>query len=287
MEITIIGIAISVLGSWIASVLAFPTFPVQYRLNSGIRLLWKKITRQSIGLNGRWLAVYDMPQDSGKPEQRKEIVKCHQLSGGEIRGSIYDADDSTLSYRFLGRLVFDELVAHYWSVDASRDIGAFQIRKERRDILTGPLTVYDSQSKQTRTAIGYHWFRYPHQLLRTKVQARKSRIDGSGLFSCQWFKAGQKIGWLLLGNVSEQGKHTIQTNGKHRVVKEPWRFLNHSCEPNARLKWHEDRIALIALHEILPQNEITIDYNVLPEHIGEHFVCRCSKCSASDTPAKL
>ncbi|CAK4636291.1 unnamed protein product [Aphanomyces euteiches] len=43
------------------------------------------------------------------------------------------------------------------------------------------------------------------------------------------------------------------------------RFINHSCDPNASFEmWNKDgemRAAIIAVHEIAPHEEITIDYN--------------------------
>ncbi len=49
----------------------------------------------------------------------------------------------------------------------------------------------------------------------------------------------------------------------------PFRYLNHSCEPNCEFDWFDDAgmngdvapVYLIALRDIWPGEELTIDYN--------------------------
>lgn len=53
-----------------------------------------------------------------------------------------------------------------------------------------------------------------------------------------------------------------------------WRFLNHSCAPNARLRGLE----LVALRAIAAGEEITFDYNCTEYDMAEPFVCRCGHC---------
>lgn len=275
--------------SWLTSLLTFPIVPLQHWLNSRLLLLWRTITLKPRGLTGRWLAVYEIPHVKGAPERRTEIVTCNHLSGNEIRGKIRDENTGN-KYAFVGRVVFDELVAHYWSTDETRDIGAYKFALVPGvSVLQGPLTLYDSRLKETKSGINYSWYRYPGKLSRRLMPVRVgvSHIEGAGLFANTRFAEGEEIGKLAVGPEASQGKHTICLNGHHRIVKKPWRFLNHSCEPNARLEISGRTIALMALKEILPQTEITFDYKSLKEPIADHFDCRCPKCARSEASLEL
>lgn len=54
----------------------------------------------------------------------------------------------------------------------------------------------------------------------------------------------------------------------------PWRFLNHSCAPSARV---EGRV-LVALRSLAAWDEITFDYNTTEYRMASPFVCRCGHC---------
>jgi hypothetical protein len=54
----------------------------------------------------------------------------------------------------------------------------------------------------------------------------------------------------------------------------PWRFLNHSCRPNAVLRGRE----FVALAPISPGDEITFDYNTTEYEMAEPFTCECGTC---------
>lgn len=55
-----------------------------------------------------------------------------------------------------------------------------------------------------------------------------------------------------------------------------WRFMNHSCEPNAIICDRE----VIALREILPWEAVTFNYNTNEWEMAEPFDCMCgtSRC---------
>lgn len=273
-----IDVLLGIVASWITSVVSFPVVKVQHWMNSRIRVAWRFVTFRPPGLTGRWLATYELSRDSGGREKRCEIVRCDQLVGGEVRGRISD-EDTRARYGFLGHIAFDELVGHYWSTDVDgRDIGSFMFRIDAQaQMLKGTLKVYDSLSKGMKSDVDYCWRRYPGWLLTRirKVRGGRSTIDRVGLFANCRFRRHQDIGMLRLGPSEQQGQYTIRFDGRHRLVKEPWRFLNHSCSPNAKLKWRGKGVALIAAEEVLPQEELTVDYRDLQEMIGTPFVCQC------------
>lgn len=50
-----------------------------------------------------------------------------------------------------------------------------------------------------------------------------------------------------------------------------WRFLNHSCRPNAAVRGRE----VVALCEIRAWEEVTFDYNTTELDMDDPFRCRC------------
>ena len=54
-----------------------------------------------------------------------------------------------------------------------------------------------------------------------------------------------------------------------------WRFLNHSCEPNAKF---ENR-NLVAIREIKASEQITFDYNTTEYDLAMPFECHCKSDS--------
>ena len=51
----------------------------------------------------------------------------------------------------------------------------------------------------------------------------------------------------------------------------PWRFMNHSCEPSARIEGR----TVIALREIPTGEQITFNYNTTEWELAEAFTCHC------------
>lgn len=57
-----------------------------------------------------------------------------------------------------------------------------------------------------------------------------------------------------------------------------WRFLNHHCDPNCRINFED--MTLVALHEIYPGEQLTLNYNATEGELAEPFDCLCGseKC---------
>jgi hypothetical protein len=51
----------------------------------------------------------------------------------------------------------------------------------------------------------------------------------------------------------------------------PWNFLNHCCEPSARLRGRE----LVAARELRAWDQVTFDYNANEFDMAAPFVCTC------------
>ena len=59
------------------------------------------------------------------------------------------------------------------------------------------------------------------------------------------------------------------------AVEHLWRYLNHSCRPNAAV---QDR-TLVASRSIARGDEITFDYETTEDAMAEPFRCSCGDCA--------
>ena len=59
--------------------------------------------------------------------------------------------------------------------------------------------------------------------------------------------------------------------GQHPLDHGYWRYLNHSCDPNATLRGR----ALLALRDIAANDDVTFDYNPTEWDMAEPFACHC------------
>ncbi|MBK8974693.1 MAG: SET domain-containing protein-lysine N-methyltransferase [Planctomycetes bacterium] len=83
--------------------------------------------------------------------------------------------------------------------------------------------------------------------------------------------------------VTRPARHTVQVGKDEHVAGDtgldleqqierfPWRFLNHSCAPNAALRGRE----LIALRAIAAGEEVTFDYHTTEWELATPFACHC------------
>jgi hypothetical protein len=74
--------------------------------------------------------------------------------------------------------------------------------------------------------------------------------------------------------VAQPTRHTIQLDLDLHLEGEPtalWRYLNHSCAPNAAIRDRE----LLAIAEIAVGDEITFDYDTTEWDMASPFACAC------------
>lgn len=121
------------------------------------------------------------------------------------------------------------------------------------------------------------------------LRARRSlHIDCSSDHRClragSRFEAGEVV-LVLEGLLSETpSRYSVQVGADLHVqpapgipedsVRAAWRFLNHSCQPNAAFRGP----VLTALTAIEAGDEITFDYNTTEATMAEPFTCRCGHC---------
>ncbi|NQV08412.1 SET domain-containing protein-lysine N-methyltransferase [Candidatus Woesearchaeota archaeon] len=117
------------------------------------------------------------------------------------------------------------------------------------------------------------------------VEVKDAGKKGKGIFALKDIKKSEQILYFT-GKVVEVGNeskypehirehwHPIDKKGDKTVYvlpKSPWMYMNHSCEPNARVK--NDRY-LIAIRDIKKGEEINIDYSTLFLE-GWEMKCEC------------
>ncbi|MBI5733119.1 SET domain-containing protein-lysine N-methyltransferase [Candidatus Jorgensenbacteria bacterium] len=108
--------------------------------------------------------------------------------------------------------------------------------------------------------------------LNPKIELKESQNRGKGLFAIELIKAGEKI--LIWGGLyvhkkeaekaKSEGKFVMQCDEDLYSVEDrrggdKTYFINHSCEPNA---WMGDMFTIVARRDIVPDEEVTIDYAV-------------------------
>ena len=96
-------------------------------------------------------------------------------------------------------------------------------------------------------------------------------------------RAGEVVCPIEGALVERPTRHTIQLDEaahieaaeeltlEQMVLRYPWRFTNHSCDPNARVAGR----SLVAMKPVRAGDEITYNYNTTEWELAEPFECRC------------
>jgi SET domain-containing protein len=125
------------------------------------------------------------------------------------------------------------------------------------------------------------------------VIVKPSAIEGLGLFACRCCHEGETIHRIavvreitadapLREELGERFDHCDYPDGKVVLIGYPSRHLNHSCDPNAYLRYVAEACDVIARRAVVADEEITIDYNVNISG-GTAWPCHCgsSRCSGT------
>lgn len=104
---------------------------------------------------------------------------------------------------------------------------------------------------------------------------RKSKIDGFGIFSNGKIEKGNVFYIVPLNIIYNYPKPRCAFIGKNKFVcdKKVLNYINHSCNPNAKLKI-TGKPRLISIKNINPGDEIVCNYN-LTEKGGVKVKCTC------------
>jgi histone-lysine N-methyltransferase SETD1 len=120
---------------------------------------------------------------------------------------------------------------------------------------------------------------------------RKSPIEGMGCFSVAHFKRGRKIAEYAGQKITNAEANRRANRRRLRIcaIDDRWsldgsrggngtHYINHSCAPNAYMKILYGHILFIALQDIDPDDEITIDYESTLHSNKKRCICGAPSC---------
>ncbi|MFN2499574.1 MAG: SET domain-containing protein [Pyrinomonadaceae bacterium] len=120
---------------------------------------------------------------------------------------------------------------------------------------------------------------------------KNSAIEGKGCFSLASFERGRKIAEYAGQKITNAEANRRASRRKLRIcaINDRWsldgsrggngtHYINHSCEPNAFMKILYDHILFIALRDIQPGEEITIDYESTLHSNKKRCICGAPSC---------
>ncbi|MEJ2217144.1 MAG: SET domain-containing protein-lysine N-methyltransferase [Gemmatimonadota bacterium] len=127
------------------------------------------------------------------------------------------------------------------------------------------------------------------------VVVHASPIEGLGVFAARAFGAGERIRVIhvvrevtpdapLRPELGERADHCDYPDGRVVLIGPPDCYLNHSCDPNAWVRYDAGRATLVARRDIPAGEEITCDYNINITG-GDAWPCHCGarRCRGATT----
>ena len=129
------------------------------------------------------------------------------------------------------------------------------------------------------------------QQLALGLTIRKSQINGKGCFATKHFSSRRKIAEYTGERISnaEANRRANRKTLRICAINNRWsldgsrggngtHYINHSCEPNAFMQILYRHILFIALRDIQPGEEITIDYETTLHSNKKRCTCRAPSC---------
>ena len=123
------------------------------------------------------------------------------------------------------------------------------------------------------------------------LEIKNSDIEGKGCFSRTRFTQGRKIAEYTGQRISNAEANRRAGRRRLRIcaINDRWsldgskggngtHYINHSCEPNSYMKILYDHILFIALRDIQPGEEITLDYESTLHPNNKRCTCGAPSC---------
>lgn len=127
--------------------------------------------------------------------------------------------------------------------------------------------------------------------LAAGLSIKKSTIEGRGCFAETAFKRWRKIAEYAGEKITNAEANRRAGRERLRIcaIDERWsldgsrggngtHYINHSCQPNAFMKITYGHILFIALRDIEPGEEITIDYESTLHSDEKKCICGAASC---------
>ncbi|HEV2829424.1 MAG TPA: SET domain-containing protein-lysine N-methyltransferase [Pyrinomonadaceae bacterium] len=131
------------------------------------------------------------------------------------------------------------------------------------------------------------------------LSIQNSPIQGKGCFSVTQFKARRKIAEYAGERIRNAEANRRANRRRLRIcaINQYWsldgsrggngtHYINHSCEPNAYMKILYGHILFIALRDIAPGEEITIDYQSTLHSNKKRCICGATSCRGTINKVK-
>lgn len=123
------------------------------------------------------------------------------------------------------------------------------------------------------------------------LSIQKSPIEGKGCFSLTHFEGLRKIAEYSGERIpnAEANRRAGRRRLRICAIDENWsldgsrggngtQYINHSCEPNAFMKVLYGHVIFMALRDIDPGEEITIDYQSTLHPNEKRCICNAPSC---------
>ncbi|HEX8181179.1 MAG TPA: SET domain-containing protein-lysine N-methyltransferase [Pyrinomonadaceae bacterium] len=126
------------------------------------------------------------------------------------------------------------------------------------------------------------------------LAVRPSPIDGKGCFATRFFPQGRKIAEYTGELISRREVARRLRTRRHRILRicaldAYWsldgarggngtHYVNHSCQPNAYMRTTRGHILFMALRDIQPGEEITVDYVTTLHPDSKRCHCKAPGC---------
>lgn len=127
--------------------------------------------------------------------------------------------------------------------------------------------------------------------LDPKLEIKPSPIEGCGCFARVHIPRGKKIAEYTGEKISNSEARRRAGRRRLRIceVNDRWsldgsrggngtHYINHSCEPNSYMKIIYDHILVLALRDIRPGEEVTIDYHSTLHSDRKRCTCGAPSC---------
>jgi SET domain-containing protein len=123
------------------------------------------------------------------------------------------------------------------------------------------------------------------------LSIKKSAIEGKGCFAIAHFEGRRKIAEYTGEKITNAEANRRAGRRRLRIcaINDRWsldgsrygngtHYINHSCEPNAYMKILYGHVLFIALRDIEPGEEITVDYEDTLHSDKKRCICGASSC---------
>lgn len=116
---------------------------------------------------------------------------------------------------------------------------------------------------------------------------KNSGVHGIGIFTDELIVKGDVVYQIPLENVIDYNSFRFVSIGQGKYVNDEriLNWVNHCCQPTTKLIIRKDQPILVALRNIMKDEEITFDYNQT-QKVNFQFTCSCGQANCQEKIGK-